>query len=113
MAYQELWELVEKGYDEPSSPQDEEKLSEAHKTTLKDASKRGKKALFIIYQCVDEPTFEKISLATTSKQAWEILKNSYRGLDRTIRVRLQMLRGEFESLNMNETEMISDYFSRF
>ncbi|XP_028090325.1 uncharacterized protein LOC114290593 [Camellia sinensis] len=56
--------------------------------------------------------FEKISPAATSKEAWSILCNSHRGIKKTIRVRLQVLRGEFEMLHMNENESISEYFDR-
>ena len=56
---QDLWDLVENGYEVPSSPQDEARLSEAQKNTLKDSRKRDHKALFLIYQGIDEATFEK------------------------------------------------------
>ncbi|XP_042032258.1 uncharacterized protein LOC121778946 [Salvia splendens] len=72
-------------------------MTNNQKNALRDARKRDKKALFNIYQGIDETMFEK---------------NSFTGVDKAIRVRLQILRGEFESLAISETESISDYFTK-
>ncbi|KAL4295260.1 hypothetical protein GQ457_12G032180 [Hibiscus cannabinus] len=82
------------------------------KRTLRDARKRDKRALYFIFQAVDESTFEKISEETTAKQAWEILQKSLQGVEKAKKVRLQSLRAEFEMLKMKNTESIDDYVSR-
>ncbi|XP_028075709.1 uncharacterized protein LOC114277949 [Camellia sinensis] len=109
---QDLWELVNQGYDEPATLEDEGNLNEAQKTALKDSRKRDRKTLYLLYQGIDESSFEKISVVETSKEAWSILRNSHCGIEKTIRVQLQVLRAEFEILHMNENESISEYFNR-
>ena len=105
----DVWDVVEKGF---SEPENEAALTQDENTTLKDSRKRDKKALYLIYQALDDDGFEKISSATSAKQAWEKLQTSYKGVEKVKKVRLQTLRGEFESLHMKASESISDYFSR-
>nr|XP_010943412.1 uncharacterized protein LOC105061152 [Elaeis guineensis] len=102
---QDLWDLVEEGYQEPRE-------REALTNQQRESQKRDKKALYFIYQSTDESAFEKIAVATTLKQAWEILQNSYKGVEKVKKVRLQTLRDEFEALQMKESEYVSDYFTR-
>ena len=55
---QDMWEMVDNGYNEP---RDEATLSQTHMDSLKDSRKRDKKALYLIYQRLDDYAFEKIS----------------------------------------------------
>ncbi|XP_020572407.1 uncharacterized protein LOC110019170 [Phalaenopsis equestris] len=105
----DVWEVVEKSYDEPS---DESILSTTQKDSLRDLRKRDKKALFLIYQALDEDGFEKISSATSAKLAWKKLEVSYKGEEKVKKIRLQTLRSQFDVLHMKEGELVSDYFSR-
>ncbi|GAU51853.1 hypothetical protein TSUD_416370 [Trifolium subterraneum] len=105
----DVWEIVEKGL---VIPENETTLSQTQKDSLRDSRKRDKKALCLIYQGLDEDTFEKVSGAKTAKEAWEKLQTSYKGADQVKKVGLQTLRKEFEALHMKESELISDYFSR-
>ena len=108
---QELWELITNGYVEPTSEQ-EAAYNVEQKNLLKDQRKKGKKALFILYQGVDESTFEKIAKAESSKKVWEILGIFFKGVDRVKRVHLQTLHAEFEVAHVKDGETIYDYFSQ-
>ncbi|XP_057514394.1 uncharacterized protein LOC130796118 [Actinidia eriantha] len=114
---QELWEVVNDGYVEPTTEQ-KSTYNMEQKNTLKEQRKKDEKALFLHYQGVGESLFEKISEAKSNKEAWEILINSLRGVERVNRVHLQTLRADFEvvtdfeAAHMKECETISDYFSR-
>nr|XP_028954364.1 uncharacterized protein LOC114823153 [Malus domestica] len=105
----DVWEVVEKGY---TKPEDEATMSQPQKESLKDSRKRDKKALYLIYQALDDNGFKQVSSATFAKQAWEKLQTSYKGAKQVKKVRLQVLRGEFESLQMKGSESISDYFTK-
>uniref|UniRef100_A0A803PC27 Uncharacterized protein n=1 Tax=Cannabis sativa TaxID=3483 RepID=A0A803PC27_CANSA len=76
---------------------------------LRDSRKGDKKALNLIYQAVDEDVFEKISNATTAKEAWEKLQAFNKGAKEVKKIRLQAHRGDFETLFMEDNESISDY----
>nr|XP_028946855.1 uncharacterized protein LOC103418446 [Malus domestica] len=63
---QDLWEVVSNGYDEPTTDQ-EAAYTADQKNTLKDLRKKDNKALYVLYQGLEDSTFEKIAEATTSK----------------------------------------------
>ncbi|KAK2988828.1 hypothetical protein RJ640_022539 [Escallonia rubra] len=106
---QDVWEVVDKGFTEPQS---EATLSATQKEALQATRRKDQKALAIIHQSLDDAMLQKVTNATTSKNAWEILQTSHGGVEKVKKVRLQTLRGEFEALRMKESELVSDYFSR-
>ena len=67
--FKELSKIVELRYAEPVDQDAAAALTQ----------KKDNKALFFLYQVVDEVVFEKISSATTAKEAWEMLQKSYKG----------------------------------
>ena len=109
---QECLDIVQNGYDEPEYKEEEDALQEAQKQALKVKRKKDNKAKTIIYQGLDEDTFEIIASAETSKEIWEALQQKYKGADRIKKIHLQSLRGEFELLQMKSSESISDYHTR-
>ncbi|XP_012439227.1 uncharacterized protein LOC105764946 [Gossypium raimondii] len=108
----EVWEIVEKGYNEVEA-EEEEGLAQVQKESLRKSRKKISKPYFgYIKEFNHMKRLGKIACATTAKQAWEFLQNSFKGDEKVKRVRLQTLRGEFESLQKTESESVSDYYSR-
>ena len=91
---QGLWVLVENGFKEISEPH------EADEERLKEIRKKDAKALFIIQQAIYETLFSHIVAANTSKEARLILKKELFGDSKVIKVKLQSLRRDFETLMM-------------
>ncbi|KAM1087404.1 hypothetical protein ACFX2B_012784 [Malus domestica] len=64
---QELWEVVSSGYVVPTTEQ-EATYTADQRNTLRDLRKKDQKALYLLYQGLEDSTFEKVAEATTSKQ---------------------------------------------
>ncbi|XP_020266633.1 uncharacterized protein LOC109842135 [Asparagus officinalis] len=94
---QELWELIIDGFTEPT-PEVEATYTAEEKKALREQRKKDSKARFLLYQGLDESTFERVAEATTSKEAWEILATIYKGSS------TEML-AEFKAAMFNEFEM--------
>ncbi|CAM8924228.1 unnamed protein product [Rhodiola kirilowii] len=93
---QDLWSLVETGYTEIVGKAFDE-LEKEDTDLLADTRKKDQKALFAIFQAMEEPIFEKISEEESSHEVWTSLENAYKRDERVMRMRLQT-RGDFESL---------------
>ncbi|GAU23292.1 hypothetical protein TSUD_237460 [Trifolium subterraneum] len=105
--FQDVEDLVKNGYNALAAD-----ATEAQQTAFRAVKKKDCKTLFLIHQCVDSANFEKISSATSSKQAWDILNNAHGGGDKVKKVRLQSLRRQYELLGMMDKESIGDFFTR-
>ena len=106
---QELWDMVENGFTEPPDQAAYNVLSQAQNDLLKKNKKKDSKALFLIQQAMEESIFPRVAAATRSKHAWDTLQNSYQGTSKVKLVRLQMLRKDFENLQMSNSETINDF----
>nr|GEX54736.1 UBN2 domain-containing protein [Tanacetum cinerariifolium] len=97
-----LREFVETGIAETSDDE----------VSRKKNQKLDAKALFFIQQGVGESIFSRIAAATTSKQAWTILKTEYQGSTKVTTVKLQSLRRDFETSVMKGNESVQAYLAR-
>ncbi|XP_054796402.1 uncharacterized protein LOC129301825 isoform X2 [Prosopis cineraria] len=68
---QELWDLVENGFEDNQTDKPDQPLREKRK--------KDSKALFLIQQALHDEIFPLIAAATTSTQAWDVLKRQYLG----------------------------------
>ena len=109
---QDIWEIIQDGYEKPKDANEEASWDETKKTQYKQNKRRDHYALSIIYRGVDETILPTIMAATTAKEAWSILETKYRGSEKVILFKLQSLWGQFDSLQMNENESIQSYVDR-
>eukprot|EP01018_Ginkgo_biloba_P039433 Gb_15074 [translate_table: standard] len=109
---QDLWELVEGGFYEPTDQNALNALTSDQRTQLRDNRKKDNRALFAIQFALDIPIFPRIASMTKSKDAWDTLQTAYQGSDKVRLVRLQTLRRDFENLRMRDVESIQDFFTR-
>ncbi|XP_070057543.1 uncharacterized protein [Nicotiana tomentosiformis] len=106
---QDVWEIVDRGY---AKFDNEEALPQNKKDVLAKTRKKDQQAIKLIHQYLDNAMFEKVADATTSKEAWGILQNSFQGVDKVRKVKLQTLRADSEVLKIKESECISNYCSK-
>ncbi|PRQ23286.1 putative RNA-directed DNA polymerase [Rosa chinensis] len=102
-------EVVINGFADPG---DQANLTQNQREELIRNRKKDSRALMYIYGAIDSEVYEKIAHVTTSKEAWDCLINTIIGRDKVKKVRLQTLRRQFELLQMEKKESISDYFAR-
>ncbi|CAL9003906.1 unnamed protein product [Prunus brigantina] len=112
-----LWDLVENGFDvsdpkkekgkEEGSIAAEEEKSKSAEFLMKDARAHG-----LIQGAVSDQIFPRIVNEETSKVAWDILKQEFRGDKQVRSVKLQGLRREFEYTRMKDNESFSVYVAK-
>ncbi|XP_063939708.1 uncharacterized protein LOC108199735 [Daucus carota subsp. sativus] len=111
LGFYDIWDIVESGYNEHTKVA-EVALSDAEKTALNGCRSKNNKACFMIYQGIDESTFDNIAHEKKAKDAWEILHKSFQGVDKEEEVEPQVLHGEFENMKMKNSENIEENVTR-
>lgn len=103
------WPLVETGYTEPARG---EVLTGAQRTALADLKKTDLKVKNYLFAAIDRTTLKTITEKETAKQIWDSMKTRFQGDEKVRNAQLQILRRDFEVLEMKSSESITDYFSR-
>ena len=110
-ASQDLWEIVEDGFEQPADENEFNNLTQGKKDLLKSYKKKDSKAIFFLYQAVHGSVFPRLAAAKTSNEAWKTLKTAYQGMERVKTTKLQLLRKDFENLCMKESDNIDSFFT--
>eukprot|EP00253_Pinus_taeda_P033405 PITA_33405 len=108
---QDIWDLVENDFQEPADAATYNALSQQEKDLLKNNRKKDSKGLFYIFQAVHESIFPRVAATTKSKQAWDTLQTTYQGMAKVKIAKLQMLRRDFGTLCIKESENIGLFFT--
>ncbi|XP_019430961.1 PREDICTED: uncharacterized protein LOC109338228 [Lupinus angustifolius] len=107
LGYQETFETVMNGF-----PPLAEDVIEEEKVKHKENLRNDCKALCLIHQCVDNVHFEKIVGVGTSIEAWRILEKGNEGANQLKKVCIQTMCRQFELMQMDESERVSEFFNR-
>ena len=86
-------------------------LTAAERDLLKDNRKKESKALFYIFQVVHESIFPRIVATKNSKEARDTLHTSYQCMAKVNTTKLQMMRRDFETISMKESDNIDSLFT--
>lgn len=105
----EYWHVVESRIGEPEA---DVVLTNTQKTELEGKKLKDLKAKNYLFQAIDRPILETILNKETSKDIWDSMKKKYQGSSRVKRAQLQVLRRDFETLQMKDGESITSYFAR-
>ena len=87
-------------------------LTQAEKDVLREQRKKDGKALFFIHQAMHESILPRIAAKTNAKESWDTLETAYQGLDKVKTSKLQILRKDFESLCMKDSENVDTFYTR-
>ena len=92
MQAQEVWEAIE-----PKNPQNQVSV------------KKDRLAIAIIVQAVPDEILLSLAEKESTKEAWDMLKTLYMGVDHVRTAKVQTLKAEFEVLTMKESETVDDF----
>ena len=59
-----------------------------------------------------ESILPRVATTKITKEAWETLETSYQGVDKIKNSKLKILKRDFESLLMKDTESVDSFYTR-
>ncbi|CAA7014800.1 unnamed protein product [Microthlaspi erraticum] len=104
-----LWSVVVEGVPPEPVQGEETPASQRAKTLREEAVTNDTLALQILQTAVTDQIFSRIAAASTSKKAWDALKDEYEGSPQVRLVKLQSLRREYENLKMYDGDDIKTF----
>ena len=87
-------------------------LTQVEKDVLREQRKKDGKALFFIHQAMHESILPRIAAAINAKEACDTLETAYQGLGKVKTSKLQILRKDFESLCMKDSDNVDTFYTR-
>ncbi|KAF1863412.1 hypothetical protein Lal_00031299 [Lupinus albus] len=105
----EYWSVIVDGFTEPAH---DAVLSAAQKKMYDEARLKDLKAKNYLFSSIDKTILKTITQKETFKQLWNSMRIKYQGNARVQRAQLQTLRRNFELLDMENGESVTDYFGR-
>ena len=71
--------------------------------------KKNRQTFSVIFGALSEDIVTQLDISKTTKETWEFLKTRHMRAARVIKVRVQALQHEFETMFMGEEESVSDF----
>ena len=78
----DLWEFVINGFNDITNPTQYATLTNAQKTHLKESRRKDVKVLSLMEATMEEIIFPNIVAINYAKEAWDILKTNFQGIDK-------------------------------
>ncbi|RZC08169.1 hypothetical protein D0Y65_015070 [Glycine soja] len=88
---QDLWDVIENDYPVPESQDELATWTTAKQKEYKQNQQHNAKALLFIQQGVSREIFPRIMQAKNAKEAWETLKNEFKGTNKADKVELPLV----------------------
>ena len=107
----DLWEFVINGFNDVTDLVQYAALKNPQKTQLNESRRKDAKALSLIEATMTETLSPKIAAPNYGKEAWDILEKNLKETNKVRVLKLQMIKREFENLQMRDNEPIAKFNS--